>query len=523
MKNEKLMQALFIAGIVLLLLGSMIAIVRSEFEAATITMIALGAVMSGVYIWLNRKMIGPLFTSRNTRYGTNALIYSLIVIAIIGIEQAIFTVHTLQVDLTKNKKYVLSEQTMKILGGLKNDMDLYYFYSMKQRDPRIEDTMKQFEKASPHVKFQGVDADRQPGLAKGYNVTRYGVVVVSRKDNKTVEKVDDPTEETLINCILRLTRETKKKIYFTKGHGEPSVENPPSDKTAFSLMKDEMMSENYAPQELELFNAGKVPDDANELIIAGPQADFFDNEIKYIEDYLRHGGKVFLLYPALAHAPKLETLIKTFGVYADNDVIVDKISKMLGGDVLMPLISQYEQHEITKGFTVATMLPICRSFDLKSGVPGVTLQSLAKTNPAAWGETDLAGIKKGYVSNNAGKNKKGPLDVALIVNIDNALFKPDWDSATNSSKASVAVFGSSEFANNTYSQVAGNRDFFLNTVAFLAEEKDTIAIRPKDRSFEPLFVSKIQGRMLFILPTIFFPLLVLSIGVMVFVRRRTGK
>ncbi len=160
---------------------------------------------------------------------------------------------------------------------------------------------------------------------------------------------------------------------------------------------------------------------------------------------------------------------------------------------------------------------------MKGGVPGVTLQGLAKTNPAAWGETDLAGIKKGYVSNNAGKNKKGPLEVAAVASIDNTLFKPDWDSATNSSKAGIAVFGSSEFPNNTYFAVAGNRDLFLNTVGFLAEEKDTIAIRPKDRSFEPLFISKIQGRMLFILPTIFFPLLVLAIGVMVLIRRRTGK
>ncbi len=338
MKNEKLMQAIFIGGIVLLLAGSLIAIVRSEFEVATIIMIALGAVMSGFYMWQNRKTVKTLFTSRTTRYGANALIYSLIVIAIIGIEQAIFTVHTLQVDLTKNKKYTLSEQSHKILSGLKTDVEIYYFYSVKQRDARIEDDLHQFEKVTPHVKFQSVDTDRQPGLAKAFNVTRYGVVVISRKDNKTQERIDDPTEETLINGILRLTRETKKKIYFTKGHGEPSVENPPTDKAAYSLVKDEMTSENYAAQEIELFNAGKVPDDANELIIDGPQTDLFDNEIKYIEDYLRHGGKVFLLYPAFSRAPKLEAVLRTFGIYADNDVIVDKISKMLGGDVLMPLI-----------------------------------------------------------------------------------------------------------------------------------------------------------------------------------------
>jgi len=523
MKNEKIMQGVFITGIVLLLLGCLIAVIRSQFEPGTLVMIGLGLITSGVYVWQNRKMVGGLFTSRKTRYGINAFTYSLIVIAIIGIVQAIFTVHTWQIDVTKNKKYTLSDQTVKILGSVQKDMDIYYFYSMKMRNPAVEDTLHQFEKHTPHIKFQSVDADRQPGLAKGFNITKYGVVVIVRKDNKTEERIDDPTEETLINGVLRLTRDTKKKIYFTKGHGEPDVETPPNDKQGYSLAKDEMTSENYDSHQIELFSAGKVPDDANELIIAGIQSDLFDNEIKYIEDYIRKGGKVFVLYPAFVRAPKLEALLKSFGLIADNDVIVDKFSKMIGGDMLMPIISQYAQSEITRGFTVATMLPICRSFSLKGGVPGATLQALAMTGQQAWGETDLAGVKKGYVNGNSASNIKGPLTAALLVNIDNSQFKPDWGGNTNQSKSILAVFGSSAFANNTYEPVAGNRDLFLNTVAFLAEEKDTIALRPKDRSFEPLFISQVQGKMLFILPTIFFPLLVLTIGIMVWFRRRSGK
>ena len=41
------------------------------------------------------------------------------------------------------------------------------------------------------------------------------------------------------------------------------------------------------------------------------------------------------------------------------------------------------------------------------------------------------------------------------------------------------VFGDSQWANNRWSQMGGNEDFFMNTVSYLAEATDRITIRPR--------------------------------------------
>ena len=90
-------------------------------------------------------------------------------------------------------------------------------------------------------------------------------------------------------------------------------------------------------------------------------------------------------------------------------------------------------------------------------------------------------------------------------------------------EATIVVFGDSDFVNNSYLNILGNKDFFLNTVSFLAEEKDLISIRPKTRSKSAdnhLVLSKKQSKLIFWLAVIIEPALVLLIGVAIFFRRR---
>lgn len=520
MKNENLFKIILASGTGLFVIGCLIAAIAGEFNIASIIFLILGFLLLFYVSFEKKDFLKQIITNRATRYGINAFIYSLLFIGIIAFIQAIFSIHTFQLDLTKNKKYSLSDQTKKVLQNLKNNIDIYYFYSVQSRNIQIEDTLRQYEKANPKIKFQAVDADRNPALAKKLNINKYGTIALNRKDNDAVERVDELTEQAVTNALIRIIKDKKKKIYFTRGHGEPSIDAPQNEKTGLSVVKKEITNENYEVADIELFNSASVPDDCSILIISGPQIDLFDIEVKHIKKYLGKGGNLIVLYAPFVKLPKLESILKETGIEPDDDVIVDKFSRMLGGDFLMPIISQYESHDITKAFNIASFFPLSRSFEIKKEISGITTQVIAKTNPGSWGETDLNGVKKGQAGFNDKADKTAPLNVMVISNIDNSIFKIDPDTATGTGKAKVVAFGSSEFINNTYLSVSGNRDLFLNTISFLAEQGELISIRAKDRSFEPLFMSKIQGRMLFILPTILLPLLVLAIGIMVFIKRK---
>jgi ABC-type uncharacterized transport system involved in gliding motility auxiliary subunit len=521
MDKNKMPAITFIAGICLLVFGSAAALVAGEFTLFSIVPLALGALAAGIYAVMNRKQVAEIFKSRGARYGINSAVYTLLVIAIIVVVQAIFTVNSAQLDLTKNKLHTLSDETKNVLAGVKTDINAYYFYSIAQRNGAVEDTLNQYAALQGKFKTESIDADKNPAFAKRYNVDRYNLVVLVRKDTGVFEKVDMLTEEGLTNALIRLTKGEKKKVYFTKGHGEPAIDGPMTDKTGLSALAQELSSYNYQPLPLELFSApAGVPADCSLLVIAGAQIDLFDAEVNFIKQYLGHGGKMLVFYPAFTNTPKLAALVKAYGVNVQNDVVIDKMGRMFGGDELMPIISSYEQHDITKTFRVATFFPVCRTFDLKPGISGVVLSPVAKTNPGAFGETDLLGVKKGVASFDAKADYASPLTVAAVIDADNAMFRADASSVTNSSHAKIALLGSFEMADNSFLNASGNKDFVVNTVNYLAGQGDLISIRPKSNSFEPIFLSKITGRLLFLIPVVFMPIMVIAIGVLVFIRRR---
>jgi ABC-type uncharacterized transport system involved in gliding motility auxiliary subunit len=521
MNKQKILNISFIAGIILIVLSALVATVRGEFELFTILAAALGVIAAGVYVAVNFASVKEIFSNKGARYGFNAFIYTMIVAAIIILVQSIFTIHSKSFDLTKAKRNELSQQTKKILGSLKSNVEAYLFYSARSPIQQAQDTMELYAKETPKFKFEAVDADRNPETAARFKVDRYGILVLYRPDNNAQEKVDTLTEAGITNGLIRITRESKKKIYFTTGHGEPALDAPANEKTGISALKSELESYNYDVEPIELFSQPGVPADASMLVIAGPQADIFDSEVIEINKYLRSGGKLLVLDAPMVQAPKLNAILKARGIIAQNDIIVDKMGKMFGGDPLMPIIASYGQHDITSTLRVASFMPDCRSFDVKDGTAGVVLTPLARSGQGSWGETDLAGIKKGVATQDA-RDLKAPLIVGVAAAIDNSTYKADADADTNPSKAEIVAYGSSDFMNNTFLGASGNKDLVLNTFNFLAGQSDTIAIKPKDNSFEPLFLSKISGRMLLIIPVIFIPLLIAAIGIMVFVRRRAS-
>ena len=90
-------------------------------------------------------------------------------------------------------------------------------------------------------------------------------------------------------------------------------------------------------------------------------------------------------------------------------------------------------------------------------------------------------------------------------------------------KARIVVYGTSNLAANQFLNVQGNRDFFLNTVLWLAEEEDQISIRPKDTKSTPVFLTSQQAQAVFWLPVVVLPALALAGGIVAVVRRRAAK
>jgi ABC-type uncharacterized transport system involved in gliding motility auxiliary subunit len=130
--------------------------------------------------------------------------------------------------------------------------------------------------------------------------------------------------------------------------------------------------------------------------------------------------------------------------------------------------------------------------------------TLARTSPQSWGETDRAALERGQAKPDP-QDPKGPLAVVMVATMD---------------KARLVVYGTSNLAANQFLNIQGNRDFFLNTVSWLAEEEDQISIRPKDARQTPVFLTSQQAQAVFLLPVVVLPGLALVAGIVAVVRRR---
>ena len=479
-----------------------------------------------------RRTLRQAFNWRTLKYGSHASLFTVIVLAVVCILYGLAMQHNRRFDVTQAKRFTLAEQSVKLLQGLQYPIKVIGFYSLAERDRETyTDLVKQYTQHTDKLSYEVIDPDRQPAVAKQYDITAYNTVVVEGNGKK--EKISRIEEVTLTNAILKVTRNTKKVVYFVTGHGEPALTD--SDRTGYSVAKQALEDQNYTVQELVLARQAQVPDDAAVVIVAGPRRDLLESETEALSTFLGRGGHLFaMLDPETV--PGLVTFVKRYGIEVGNDVVIETnpLGRLVGGDYLMPVVMTYERHAISKELgNVMTMFPVVRSVQVAKELPqGITAQGLAMTSTESWAETDLKALHEGQTAFDPESDRRGPISIAAVATISvdkpgtsastsESSEQPDQEKSATPRAARLVVFGDSEFANNNLFPVQGNGNLFLNTVSWLAEEEDLIAIRPrKGGGSGPVMLTAAQAPLIFWLPVVLLPLGVLGSGAVVFLRRK---
>jgi ABC-type uncharacterized transport system involved in gliding motility auxiliary subunit len=84
----------------------------------------------------------------------------------------------------------------------------------------------------------------------------------------------------------------------------------------------------------------------------------------------------------------------------------------------------------------------------------------------------------------------------------------------------VAAFGDADFASNALLGFQGNQDFFLNTVAWLAEDADLISIRPREPEDQRLFLTRAQQQNVALVALVLLPGVFVALGIWSWWKRR---
>ena len=450
-------------------------------------LLGAGAVLAlawPVFCWEDAR---ELFGSRQARYGSNALVLTVAMLALLGVANFFGTRFYTSWDLTENKRFSISNQTKQILDDLKvQNKELKLTAILSQADAnaaaeleRLVDRYKQryptmsYQRLDPQVDVpaliglaQRIEQDQPPGRA----------LVVESGDKHAIAYSFD--EQELTSAIVKATRAKVSVVAFTTGHGECGTDGGEQGQCSYAGVRQAMEREGYKVENLNL-SAMTDTIKADVVIVAGPSRPFLPAEAKALSDWVQGGGKAMLLISPDQDAG-LDDLLGLWDIRPDKDLVIqtNRLGQLSAAVAVVD--TDYQFHATTKDLNrFQTVLVGTQSFSVGTPVD-TTLTStklLEVSGPGVYGETDLAGVADQKVEQGP-DDKPAPLALAVA-------------GEGGEKGGRLVVFGTSALADDAalaqfQPGATANGDLFLNSVSWLAQDESLIAIRATEPDSRPI-------------------------------------
>jgi ABC-type uncharacterized transport system involved in gliding motility auxiliary subunit len=468
--------------------------------------------------------------TRQTKFTAYVTVYILVIIAVLAAVNFLGNRYDKSYDSTSNKQFSLSDQTEKVVRGLKGDVHVTYFDD-QTRFPQAKDLLDRYANLSPKLHVEYIDPVKKPQQARAAGFTREANLIIDSGTRK--EPAKSLTEEEVTGALIRSLKTGVRNVCFLSAGGEHSIDD--QEPSGFSNLKQLVERDNYktkavppkpaAPAEQKSVTLNQqaapvnadIPKDCTALVIGGPQLAYTAPIVNSIKGYIDGGGRVLFMFdnalklgrgePA-ADTPELIKVLEDYGVTVNKDLVLDfgVGPSLFGAGPEVPVVFQYESHTIVRPLTrVPTAFPLSRSLEIKTGGKA-TVDKLIATAEDSVAVTEIGA--NGSVDPK--KGKKGPLTLAVAGTV----------SGSNATR--FVVVGTSQFAQNNLlgSRTLGNRDLVMNMINWLASDEELISIRPKESQNQTLNVSGSRLPMLFWLSVVIFPLAVVGMGLGTWWKRR---
>jgi len=417
-------------------------------------------------------MASQWIKARQTKYAAYAVTYIVVVIAIIVVANVLADRYNKTYDATANKRYSLSDQTAKIVKGLKQNATITYFnQSTRFRDGK--DLLDQYANLSPKVQVKYVDPDKDPEVAREAGIRSLGTAVVQVSAKH--EEAKSMTEEGITGAFIRDLKSTTRTVCFASGSGEHQLDN--SDREGMSKFKEVLSKDNYESKSVDLLTKAEVPSDCTTLVIAGPTKNYEQPEVDAIKKYVEDGGRAFFMldpplklgHDEIADNDALTNLLQGWGLTLDKDLILDlnPLGQIAGVGPEVAMVTSYASQPIVDQMRgTATGFPLARSLDIKN-TDKTSVQKLFDSSSTSLATSNL---KSSAISMKDPNNKNGPLTIAAA---------GTYNTGKENSQGRFVVVGSSNWAANRFIEFNGNEDLASNAINWLSSDEDLISIRPK--------------------------------------------
>jgi len=419
-------------------------------------------------------------------------------------------------DFSRSQKFVLSEQTKRVIRDLQRPVRITVFFSPTyvspetQIYPDVRNLLKEFifsDRQRKRIEVEYIDPTRDLTRARElqgkYKFSASENVVILDYEGRTkfvpvaemaefdvtpMMSGDQPRllafkgEQALTNALIALANPERLKMYFLQGHGEPPI----TGASPYATFKDYIERQNVSVQPLTLGSADAVPGDSATLVIAAPQFDLTEREAAVVEKYWKDRGSILVLLDPLVSTPHLDGVLSRAGITPQNNRVVRLYRLGTSTAILIEVMAEFlPESTVTKRLVGSNLsLPGATqslAIDVKkSQAEGVQIWPLLRAAEEFWGEMNYDSAK----AKTEGVRYDEGIDVGYPVYVAAAAARGGVsDSRVEVETAKLVVVGSSQFALDAGLSRQG-LDFLLSSANWLLDRGQLTGVGPKTvRSF----------------------------------------
>ncbi|MBQ7265640.1 MAG: GldG family protein [Firmicutes bacterium] len=476
--------------------------------------------------------MGKYFKDKRFKYGSYSAVITIITIAVLILINLIVGRFEKSFDITKNEFVTLSEDSLKILSSLEEDVIIHTTFSNSEKDvvkDRVEQILDQYMQHSGKIKRENTDLYLHPDFAEKYSTQQKSVkinsIVVEMGDRYRVINYEDyytagydydsyteayqlSVESEITGAIQVLSKGSQSKIYFLQGHNE-------ADPVYYTSVVKQLTLSGFEVEGLTLLN-NEIPDDCSILFLTTCDEDYAPEEAEKIRTYLAQGGAAVCILGGIdvEKSKNILSIIQAYGLSLENNYIIEgnENNYLSRATALLPVIKDTEVTSglIARGYNVLAYVaqPVVET-DLKK--KDVSTEAVLTTSKDAFTKQ---GTNKSQ--NKEPGDKSGPFDIGVTVTAQNSSKEGDKTKLFVSG-ASMYLLDANMDANVSY----GNSAFITAVANWLKGEEESIYIPSKNlESTETLFMTSGDIQRVKILALGIIPGVIFIIGVVVWLIRR---
>ena len=476
------------------------------------------------------KRVADSFSTRSFRAGGYSVAAAAIVLAIavmVNVFAAALPASVTKFDTTANQLFTLSEQTEKLVGGLTDEVTVYWIVRSGREESYLESLLSRYQSLSDKIRVVKKDPDVFPTFTQQYtdSFTENSLIVEAGERYRYVDYNDifvmDYTsyyyygtenwsfcgESELTSAIDYVVSENLPKVYLLTGHGESSL----SDSFTSAVKQ-----QNIETAELSLLTLESVPADADCILINASQSDISLDEQSKLREYLGNGGNLFLITdpPKNEKLSNLEALMADYGVSTVDGIVVEGDQSHYVWGTPYFLLPDIASHAITTPLTdggYRVLLPISQGLTVADDLRDtLSVTKLLTTSASAFAKAagyDLTTYEKEE------RDVNGPFALAVAIS----------DTVDDGITSDIVWVSSAALVDDqTNTQVSGgNQDFFLNALGYLCQaEQSSLSIHAKSLSSDTLTMDSAAVSALTVAVVGVIPAAVITLGIVIWIRRK---